>query len=400
MQIPSILTIQTSTDSQTRSQQWQTGQRLQALVIDPGAADRTARIQIGGRELTLQSAIPRAAGQRITLEVLQGGERPELRLVNSTTANPSPQHALLARLLPSQGSQVPMLALLAAAQQSGRLQAGLPPSIQESIAAVLRQIPSLAQVTEPQALREALRQSGLLHEALMATALTTGTRPPPNLKSALLSLALRLRQTSETRTSPTNPENHSRVAPPRGEVPPPQTRDLPIPQPRVSLDLSMLSAEQVLKALGPRTEQALSRLILHQLNSAPTSDLNHLRWLLELPIQTSAGIDLLHLRIEQDRNRRAAQQARAWSVELALDLPELGAVYARITVRENHLSAHLWLSNEKTQQAFEKALPDLRKALEHRGLQIGELGCQHGDPPQTSAYSAQPQAGSSLDLRA
>lgn len=293
-----------------------------------------------------------------------------------------------------------MLALLAATQFSDRLRAGLPMSIQESIASVLRQIPSLAQVTEPNALREALRQSGLLHEALMATALTTGTRPPPNLKSALLGLALRLRQTSEGRVANGSTENHARVASPRGELPPPQSRDLPIPQPRVSLDLSMLSAEQLLKALGPRTEQALSRLILHQLNSAQTSDATQLRWLLELPIQTSAGIDLLHLRIEEDRNRNGAKQERAWNAELALDLPELGAVYARITVRQNHLSAHLWLSDEKTQQIVDQALPELRKALENRGLQVGKLGCQHGIPPETSAQTAQAPSGSSLDLHA
>lgn len=399
MQILPTPTHQNHSETSVRLPQWQTGQRLQALVLDSGNARDPARIQIGSREVALPTAIPHPPGQRLTVEVFRNGEHQELRIVGSVV-DTSRQQPLLARLLPTQGSQVPMLALLSVAQNSSRLFASLPIALQDNITQVLRQLPTLAQVTEPNALREALRHSGLWHESLLASALAAGTRPPANVKSALLGLAVRLRQIAEQRASLTSRDHGPRIAVPRTEVPPPQAREQPVPQPRISLDPRGISAEQLLKALGPQVEQTLSRLALHQLSSAETTDSNQLRWLLELPVRTPTGIDLIHLKIDQERNQSGAERERAWNAELALELPNLGAIFIRLAVRKDQLSVHLWLRDSETQQFFAQALPELREALERRGLHIGALSCQQGEPPEAGTPETRAISGSSLDLHA
>jgi len=397
MQIPPPATRVTVSGPHPGSPHWQPGQRLEAVVTRGAPPGGSAEVRIGGLQITLKLPIAASAGDRLQLEVVRAGARPTLQLLPSTTPPPVPASTnptpvppalsnALANLLPAQGSQAPLLAALSAAAQNPAAIAGLPPDLQAALLKTLERLPSLAQALRPETLRQAIRASGLFYEARLAQ-LAAGAhllaRLDGDLKAALLSLATQLR------ALPGSPVPWP--ARPNRETAPPRSGSGPVAQGRVTGEITAGSAPPLPGMLRAASEQALARLVLHQWSALENSESGQSRWLLELPLRSGDGTDIVHLLLEREQNRGAPEQEAVWRVELALDLPELGPVHVRIAVSGDQVSTQVWARETSTVARVHEALPELRSALEGRRLRVRDLGCHHGEPPPNTRPSVNPR---------
>lgn len=235
MQIPSLAaTTVTLANAPPTARDWVQGQVLQAVVQRASTAHQETSVRVGNLQLTMSFPIAVPEGGRVQLQVLQAGAQPTLRLLlpqapgsspsqSGSTTGAQPAAPPISALLPTQGSQAPLLATLWSLRTTPGALAGLPAGIQAGIKQLLNVVPTVDQVVQPGELRRSILSSGLFHEAsLAALAGDRGRAPPiPDLKSALLSVASQLRAraartttTTTTTTTPAAPPGASGATPP------------------------------------------------------------------------------------------------------------------------------------------------------------------------------------------
>lgn len=77
------------------------------------------------------------------------------------------------------------------------------------------------------------------------------------------------------------------------------------------------------------------------------------------------------------RRGRDGSQERTWETSLALELPRLGAVKARVVLDQNRLSILLHAGDDASVARMETARPRLVEQLEAAGLVAAEIGIRH-----------------------
>lgn len=239
-------------------------------------------------------------------------------------------------------------------------------------------------------IREWVQASGAFTEARIAQA-GANDDGLNDLKSQLLRLAVQLLKTDTTTAA----------------------GDLRRLQPAVSPDL----VQQALQfPLVPTASQAsgraepvnagvllrivagmINRLTVNQLHSqalssaaTPDGSPAPQTWLLELPwLNLQQDPKVIQARIEKheqknnDDNPQAESQQAQWRLNLALDLDSLGPVYFEIALTRTSLSTRVWAEHEATWRIAERESTHLRSRLSALGLDIKNLECIHGRPPQT-----------------
>ncbi len=136
--------------------------------------------------------------------------------------------------------------------------------------------------------------------------------------------------------------------------------------------------------LQKQAEAAVARVQLTQLASLPQDRASGLEWLLDLPIRRGTETDLwsLQIRYGQDENtRNAREQTAGWTVYLAFDLPGLGPMQARVSLRGEEISTAFWATEAGTVPYLQEHLRELREHLEEAGLTVAELQCHRGSMP-------------------
>ncbi len=429
MQIPPPALKATLVSPNPRVPDWQAGQRLEAQVVRGSATGEQTRVRIGDQELNLRLPAAMPPGSRLSLEVVRAGTQPLLRLLSQpSAAQPSAGRAgigpgagappALTGLLPAQGSQAPLLAALWSMSRDPGATAALPASVQAALKDLFGRLHTATQATRPEGLRQAVLASGIFHEAGLAIGHGGAATALGNLKSALLSLALQLRAqgrpagqgnpaaqgrfgtsadtgpahrppappmptpASSARTLPQTAAHPTWIIGSARDVAPPRAGSPPSAQARLTAELSTVGRQALLDGLRSSTEQALARLALHQWSAVENAESGQLRWLLELPLRSGDGVDLVHLLMERERERGVPDQTPVWRVEMALDLPGLGPVHVRITVSGDQVGTRLWVEDENTVARVRGELPRLREALEGRQLKVRDLGCAPGEPPK------------------
>ncbi len=436
MQIPPPVPNVMLVNASPRGLDWQPGQRLEAVVVRAVPAGQPTPVRIGEQQLQLQLPASLPQGARISLQVMQAGSQPVLRLLSTVpglpvsglqtpgppglaaqnpglpnpglqalpprtpglanagqgrpnalvaTALPSLHPAAVApaalsHLLPAQGSQAPLLATLWALKTHAAPMAALPSAVRTAVDHLFQRLASTSQAGHAQGLRQAVQMSGLFHEtnvAAWSAAQASTARPPADLKSLLLSLATRLRALPGG--------SAGGFLPAMGllrETPPPRTGSSPVAQGRLTAEVQGLSPQALLGGLRLATEQAVARLALHQWGAAESAETGASRWLLELPLKAQNGVDLVHLLLEREPDRGPSEADAVWRIALALDLPGLGPVHVRLAVAGDRVDARLWAEEKTTVHRVRQELPRLRTALEEHRLRVRDLGCNPGAPPE------------------
>ena len=154
--------------------------------------------------------------------------------------------------------------------------------------------------------------------------------------------------------------------------------------------LQSMEGETDLETLLKLAAAAVSRLQTHQLSSLAqnqvTAEGNLLTtWQLELPMRNQQDIVPLQLKLqreEQNSSNQKEQKQVLWRVDLAFDLEPLGPLQVQAQLIRGSLSSQLWAERSHTAELIDLELGHLRERLLAAGLEVGELACRQGMPPQ------------------
>ncbi|WP_460139981.1 flagellar hook-length control protein FliK [Pseudomonas sp. S2_E01] len=352
---------------------------------------------LSGKTLTIDSPTPLRIGTLLSAQVQ---DSQTLKFV--PLSNRQEQLAVTQQLAGQQSRQGSLDGVL-------KLLQNLPASDQTSsdlraaASRLLAGLPDVAQLTTPKGLALALASSG----AFLESKLLGGQNPTlaPDVKGDLLKLIAQAAQGLPANTSlgaiiaantlaqamPSFVRNALGML---GQVSAkPSPTSFPIPE-RL---LQSAEGEGDLEHLLRLAAAAVSRLQSHQLSSLEqtgvTSDGRLMStWQLEIPMRNMQDIVPLQVKFqreeapekEQPQERRDEREPKQqlWRVDLAFDMEPLGPLQVQAQLIAGSLSSQLWAERPYTASLIENNLVALRQRLLDSGLNVGDLDCHHGKPPQ------------------
>ena len=346
------------------------GQVLHAVVVSPATAG-TALLRVGELELTARTELALTKDQALLLEVVKGGDTPELRVLRT-----GGEEGLIARALrtslPRRAAVADQLGRIGDAWRRMATDKTVASGLAREVGALLNR--PLATGTDPASLRQALAHSGLFFEGQLAQ----GRFDAADLKGVLLRLLARLPGQAGRSTD-------MRGAPPAGSDGP--------------LGAAADPDGAHLETLRHLAENALAGIRWQQISSLPDDAGRGALWHVELPLRTpDDAATSLWLRTERDPDGRQAG-GRHWTVDLSLAVPPLGTLHAHLSLLGDQLSATLWAECEDAARLFGDQLGLLGAGLERAGIRVAHLAARAGRPPVSADQPAPPLQGL-LDERA
>ena len=373
----------------------------QALPVNPGeTASFRALVSLlnssqAGATLSIDSPRPLPVGSLLSA-LVQGDQslrfvplsgRQDQLLISQQLANQQARQASLPGVLSA-------LQQLASDPDTGSL-------LRASAERLLASLPDARQLSDPKGVAQALSNSGGFLEAKLLAGLPAGIAP--DLKAQLIRLvAQALPNTANPMSNPTVAANTLAQVMPgfaRSALgmldrvsPRPQPGSFPLP----SRLLQSLEQEGDLEQLLRLAAAAVSRLQSHALSSLQQTGVSEngnlqTTWQAEIPIRH--GQEFIPLQAKLQREETPQQQADGqreqrdpleslWRIELAFDLPPLGPLQVQAQLSQGRLSGQLWAELAQTAQLIDSQLGSLRTRLLDRGLEVGDLQCHTGTPPQ------------------
>jgi hypothetical protein len=369
---------------------------------------------LAGSSLTVESPQPLRIGSLLSAQVQNSQALNFVALPNRMD-----QLALTQQLSTQQSRQGSLQVLLTALQnlqnltsanQSSQINQAAPtgnslsPDLSASIDQLLADLPDLPQMTTAKGVAQALNASGLF----MESRLLAGQNPTlvPDLKANLLRVISQL--------LPGLPDNASydaaAAANTMARVMPnvirnalgtlglvaarPDATSFPLPARTLGSPHSNDDLETLLKLAAA----AVSRLQSHQLGGLEQTRMNAdgtqvTTWQLEIPMRNAHDIVPLQVKVqredtperedERERNdMEVKEKEKIWRLELAFDLEPLGPLQVQAQLVGGNLSSQLWAEREGSAELISRELGGLRSRLVACGLNVSELACNRGTPPQ------------------
>ncbi|MEO8646451.1 flagellar hook-length control protein FliK [Pseudomonas sp.] len=295
-----------------------------------------------------------------------------------------------------QGSLDGLLKLLQNLPSSNQTSSDLRAAVDKLLAGV----PDVQQLSTPKGLAQALANSGLFLEAK----LLSGQSPTlaPDMKGDLLKLIAQLTPANTNLNAIIAANTLAQVMPNfvrsalgmLGQVSAkPQPTSFPLPE-RL---LQSMDGEGDLEHLLRLAAAAVSRLQSHQLSSLEQTGVTDdgrlmSTWQLEIPMRNLQDIVPLQVKFQreeapekdQPHERRDEREPKQplWRVDLAFDMEPLGPLQIQAQLIKGSLSSQLWAERPYTASLIESNLAGLRQRLLASGLNVGDLDCHLGTPPQ------------------
>ncbi|MCO7567337.1 flagellar hook-length control protein FliK [Pseudomonas sp. S 311-6] len=345
-----------------------------------------------GATLTIDS--PRALPVGSLLSAVVQGDQ-SLRFV--PLSGRQEQLSIAQQLISQQGRQASLPGLLNALQQVA-LDPGGVGTLRATAEQLLASLPDARQLGEAKAVAQALNNSGAFLEAKLLGGLSTELAT--DLKAQLLRLMAQASGNGPFLAS-TSASTLTQVMPAmaRGALgmlervgPRQQPGTFPLP----SRLLQAMENEGDLQQLLRLAAAAIARLQSHALSSlqqSATLENGNLQttWQTEIPIRHGQEFIPLQAKLQReetpqqhaDRQREPQDPLQAlWRIELAFDLALLGPLQVQAQLSQGRLSGQLWAEREQTAKLIDSQLGGLRERLLARGLDVGDLECHPGIPPQ------------------
>lgn len=275
----------------------------------------------------------------------------------------------------------------------------MPPALAHAVLNLWQSLPTPKQLQQPATLKQALSRSGSFFEAAVATARAAKAPESAELPELSVPRILGTDLKAQLMVLLTILKSRPNVsAPPSESAPMPTEQDSTYKKPQIhDNNLAMaankkdLSTDSLLQQLGKMLEGGLSRIHLNQLDSVlsrhPTSDTttNIPTWVMEMPLQTQYGQQHVGVRIEEHNRKQENKKYKQWLVQLSFDLHELGKLAATLSIVEHSVGATLWAEREQTHHTVQREMNSLRKGLEAVGVNVTEMHCRLGIPPERSS---------------
>jgi hypothetical protein len=275
---------------------------------------------------------------------------------------------------------------------------GLPESLRGSIEKLLGALPDAQQMSSAKGVAQAIEGSGVFLEAkLLEGKLPALTQ---DLKANLLRLVAQLlpalpSATSSALLTSSSPTTLAQALPMfvrnlLGNLDRSGSRqqlgDFPLP----SRLLQNLDSDGDLESLLRLAAAAVSRLQTHQLTSLAQTQMGPegnllTTWQLEIPMRNQHELVPLQTKIQREESpKKGAKEPSEtlWRIELAFDLPPLGPLQVQAQLARGSVSSQLWAELPSTANLIASELSHLRERLTDAGLNVGELACRQGTPPQ------------------
>jgi hypothetical protein len=363
--------------------EWRVGALLQAIAVRDAASGQLW-LDIGGQRHSARLASGNNAGpangEVLQVRVLRNSPVLALETLSSAaTAAADTEAGLVAdamrRFVPRQESAAPMLANLSWLAQGKNGASELPKAVMQAAAQLWQALPDADSLGDPKTLENAIRRSGTFLEANLADTARGGTDPKllgTDLKALMLSLSRTLRDHGARPSAA-----HSDIA-----------MNAPVPTSRGPLSalnaapatFSMLeAADQQLNELSRQTDGAIARLTTTQITST-SPDPAMQSMLVELPVRHEDRAAMLRLKVEHDSSRQRSGGGDSWSVEAAMDLGQVGALHAKVTLSGHRIGVQLRAESPAMVDALSAHAGELEAILRESGLEIDRIVCLHGMP--------------------
>ncbi|WP_028622064.1 flagellar hook-length control protein FliK [Pseudomonas sp. Ant30-3] len=278
-----------------------------------------------------------------------------------------------------------------------------PRDLRAAVERLLAGLPDVQQLSTPKGLAQALANSGQFLEAK----LLAGQNPSlaPDMKGDLLKLIAQLTPGLPANThlnaiiaantlAQTMPSFVRSALGMLGQVSAkPQPGSFPLPERMLQSSEGEGDLEHLLRLAAA----AVSRLQTHQLSSLEQTGVTDdgrlmSTWQLEIPMRNLQDIVPLQVKFQREdapekelpnerRDEREPKQ-QLWRVELAFDMEPLGPMQIQAQLIKGSLSSQLWAERPYTANLIESNLAGLREKLLASGLNVGDLDCHLGTPPQ------------------
>ncbi|MEW5757099.1 MAG: flagellar hook-length control protein FliK [Pseudomonadota bacterium] len=379
------------------------GQVLEAKVIAKLGAEQYS-IELQNTRLLIKSTTPLTEGQTIRLKLEHLTPQPEFKLVSAERDEPVAQ--ALRHLMPKQAPLEQLLGqlqhIVKLHQDMPRLQAVLPEAALKLIRQLIANLPDTKQLGSAEGLKRALQDSGQfleqkLAQAAVAQNTVTGLLDK-DLKVALLNLARELRELDQ-RLQTTPAASLAREGKPAIPLAQIATAAAGAASPSPGADKGVsspaspgpsqngnVSEQSLIRELLRHAEASIARIQTQQLTTLPTPDDPKLVWTFELPLRHQERLDTVQLRIQRDGGHAQAAGAKpAWNVLISFELQTLGPVHVNLRMAGHALQAGVWTEHPLALQLFNRHLEELRQRLGRKGVNVEQLQCHRGKPPQLNS---------------
>lgn len=383
------------TSSSSLLSQWRVGALLQAVAVRDANSGQLW-LDIGGQRHSARLASGNgsgpADGEVLQVRVLRNSPVLALETLSAVATDAETVVSdAMRRFVPRQESAALMLANLSWLAQGKNGANDLPKAVMQAAAQLWQALPDADSLGDPQSLQQAITRSGTFLEANLADAARTGIDPKllaTDLKALMLGLSRTLRD-SGARPSAARSDNAVNAPIPTAHGPLTALNAAPA-------TFSMIEAtDQQLNELSRQTDGAIARLTTTQItNSAPDPQVQSM--LVELPVRHEDRAAMLRLRIEHDDSRKRFGGADSWTVEAAVDLGQVGALHAKVTLSGQRIGVQLRAESAAIVDALSARAGELEAMLRESGLEIDRVVCLHGMP----AGDAGVRAARLLDVRA
>lgn len=153
------------------------------------------------------------------------------------------------------------------------------------------------------------------------------------------------------------------------------------------------SRENLLQLAQTMAENSLAKIQLNQyrsLQSGPESTTQGQTIHLDIPLKWPDGYGNAYLQVfpppeHKDKHPSKEQSTRKrlrWSIYMQLELGEEGNLAVELSVADERVDATFWAEKESLRRKAAAQMQQLRNDLSGQGLQVNELRCADGPPPE------------------
>lgn len=354
---------------------------------------------LAGTSLSIESPQPLSPGALLSAQV-QGKQTLNFVPLPSNLD----QLAVTQQLTTQQNRQGSLDVLINALRNLPAVAPTISAPLQASVQQLLADLPDIEQMTNPRVVAQAINASGLFMEAKLLTGLNPMAMP--DMKANLMQLIAQLlpglpANASYNAAAASNMLTRTMPGVLRSALgtmglvaPPPLPVHFPLPSRAVKG-----GKEDDLEILLKLAAAAVSRVQSHQLGSLEqtrtTAEGNQLTtWQLEIPMRNGQEIVPMQVKVqredlpekdnpeEKNDSETKPPQEKLWKIDLAFDLTPLGALQVQAQLLRGKLSSQLWAERADSAELISRELGYLRERLIASGLEVGELACSQGVPPQ------------------
>lgn len=346
------------------------GQLLKTVVVKT-LSENQVLININGQNINAKTAHHFSPGEVLQVKVMMTEGETILQVLRNPPALTPLQTALL-HTLPKQAPATHFLASLSVLDNMPNL----PPIIKEQIQQLLANITPLSQL--PQQLAQSISHSGSFWEAALLQWHRKGAgelnRDFKGQCLRLLALLMSAGSSSKPSINSEAPSFQSDTLPLPGAVPQPLQR-LPPPS------FTEQSLDNILAVLREQTEQVLARIktsqLMHLLNPADQT----YSLMLDLPLRTDTGLEVLPLLIKEHRQQQSAESS--WSISFAVNFTNLGNIQAKLRLKETMIDIQMNAEKSETIDLLTATQQTIDELLQELGLTLGlwtlHLGLEDND---------------------